>query len=378
MKNNEVVIVVIAQGIQLLSSLIIVKMLTRYLSLEAYGFYGLIIAVNVFVLTVPFTSIQQGFYRFRSQEEEKIKFYFSMLSGVLLLVFIYIITVSFFIPYLTQKWVNILFILILLCVTEIFKIFTRCILNADRKRISYSISILIEFSIKCMGIYFFSEELNVEVVLLIFIVSNIFSSTYSILNTICCLPCFDFNYSLYLWKKVLIFSTPLLMWSILGWMRDMSLRWFIEYQSDLSHIAIFTAISSIAMIIPMGIQSILNTYLIPILYDDKDKKSKNIYDNLGGIISIVFFIGLFFFIVIYIFSDEIIIYTTDVKYVLYAWALPWMYASYLFYTCGMIYASKLLVKHEHKCLFWPNLASAIIVGIGGLAYMNNDLSLIHI
>lgn len=64
---------ILAQGTQLIAGVLLVKILTSQLSLADYGLFALIMAVSAFVLTIPFTAIQQGFYRYRSVYNQKIE-----------------------------------------------------------------------------------------------------------------------------------------------------------------------------------------------------------------------------------------------------------------------------------------------------------------
>ncbi|WP_182735642.1 hypothetical protein [Pseudoalteromonas sp. SG44-8] len=369
---------ILAQFIQLASGVILIKVLTSELEVAAYGLFALVMSVSAFVLTVPFTAIQQGFYRYRSIYNKKNKqseFYISMVLGVSALIILYI-----FVAYIILQsfsfggyWVNHFFLIALFIVSEIYKVFTRSIVNADRQRKTYAKSILAEFIIKLVLLsfitYFFS---NLELDFVI--------STYTFANFVSVFICSYFNidmlknieYKLFklIWFRVLIFSSPLLLWASFGWIRDMSLRWFLELHGETSEVAMFTAISSIAIIIPMVMQSIIGAYFIPIMYENgRGENSNKLKHKFNILILILILIGILLFLFLYAFSGFIVEQLTDSIYVIHSWALPWMFISYYLFCCGMISATSLLVDFKPKKLFLPNLVSGLVVLCAGLFFI---------
>lgn len=94
LNNKELLWTVFAQLLQMSSGVVLIKLLTSNLSLEGYGTFSLVMAASAFVLTVPFTAFQQGFYRYRSTYIKNNKggeLYSSMVYGVVALIGLYIL-----------------------------------------------------------------------------------------------------------------------------------------------------------------------------------------------------------------------------------------------------------------------------------------------
>ncbi|HHQ4746912.1 TPA: lipopolysaccharide biosynthesis protein, partial [Vibrio cholerae] len=174
------------------------------------------------------------------------------------------------------------------------------------------------------------------------------------------------------WKKALVFSSPLLLWAIFGWLRDSSLRWFIEIHLGTKEVAIFTAISSIAIVIPMAIQSVTSAYIIPILYqNDQGQEKKRVRRVFDKLMYMLYFLGGVIFLFLYLFSEYAVLLITDEKYIAYSWALPWMFVSYYLFCCGMLNASQLLVDFKPQKLLLPNLVSGLVILISGTIFVSD-------
>ncbi|EID4343374.1 hypothetical protein LB049_004523, partial [Vibrio vulnificus] len=174
------------------------------------------------------------------------------------------------------------------------------------------------------------------------------------------------------WKKTLTFSAPLLIWSIFGWSRDSSLRWFIEAKLGTSDVAVFTAITSIAVIAPLALQSLVSAYVIPILYQNDEGKNRYELDRkFSYFIRYLYIFGLLVFFILLFYSDLVVELFTDEKYIIYSWALPWVFLSYYLFCCSMLNCTTLLVQYDTKSLLYPNLLSGVVAPLIFFIYADN-------
>ncbi|MBY7788236.1 hypothetical protein KW410_18825 [Vibrio fluvialis] len=369
LRNKELLWTVFAQFLQMSSGVVLIKLLTSNLSLTSYGTFSLVMAASAFVLTVPFTALQQGFYRYRSTYIKKNKgeeLYSSMIFGISALVVIYAL-ISYVISFLFFKneiWHTQFFTIAFFVSTEVIKIYVRAIVNADRKRKLYSLAIITEFSTKLLFvfIYFNFPSINVLYIVLLYAISNTMSIMVCMKGYISHLKYIPWSSFWNVWKKTLTFSAPLLIWAIFGWSRDSSLRWIIETKLGTSDVAIFSAITSIGVIFPLALQSLVSAYIIPILYQSDEGNNREILDRkFRKFIRLLYVIGLFVFLILHFFSDVVINIIADEKYINYSWLLPWVFISYYLFCCAMINATTLLVDFNTKSLFYPNLLSGIII-----------------
>ncbi|MCG6401438.1 lipopolysaccharide biosynthesis protein [Vibrio fluvialis] len=369
LRNKELLWTVFAQFLQMSSGVVLIKLLTSNLSLTSYGTFSLVMAASAFVLTVPFTALQQGFYRYRSTYIKKNKgeeLYSSMIFGISALVVIYAL-ISYVISFLFFKneiWHTQFFTIAFFVSTEVIKIYVRTIVNADRKRKLYSLAIITEFSTKLLFvfIYFNFPSINVLYIVLLYAISNTMSIMVCMKGYISHLKYIPWSSFWNVWKKTLTFSAPLLIWAIFGWSRDSSLRWIIETKLGTSDVAIFSAITSIGVIFPLALQSLVSAYIIPILYQSDEGNNREILDRkFRKFIRLLYVIGLFVFLILHFFSDVVINIIADEKYINYSWLLPWVFISYYLFCCAMINATTLLVDFNTKSLFYPNLLSGIVI-----------------
>jgi O-antigen/teichoic acid export membrane protein len=377
-KKSEFLWSAFSQVIQFLSGILLLKMLSTYFTIEDYGQYSLIIAITAFVLTVPFTAFEQGFFRYRNAYLIKGlsgEFYSSMIYFVLFVSFIYISlgTVSYLYFHDNESFWSVLYIpFVFMVFGDVLKVYTRCIANADRKRKLFSISIIIEFFVKLFGIVLlkYLDCLSVVNVIYVFTIAT-FSCSIVLLFSYqrefvkLNLPVFiDIN------KKVFLFALPLLLWSGFGWTRDMSMRWFLEYNATLIDVAIFTILSSIATVLPKMIQSVVSVYIMPIMYEsNKGKQSEINGQGLLKLVKLLVLLGFIFFSFIYFFSGFVVSTLTDSKYAEHSQYLPYMFICYYLFCCSQIYSSLLLVNFKPYKLFFPNLISGLVVLVSGIVFV---------
>ncbi|AMF95570.1 hypothetical protein AL536_19585 [Vibrio fluvialis] len=379
LRNKELLWTVFAQFLQMSSGVVLIKLLTSNLSLTSYGTFSLVMAASAFVLTVPFTALQQGFYRYRSTYIKKNKgeeLYSSMIFGISTLVVIYVL-ISYVISLLFFKneiWYTQFFTIAFFVSTEVIKIYVRAIVNADRKRKLYSLAIITEFSTKLLfvAIYFNFPSINVLYIVLLYAISNTMSIMVCMKGYISHIRYIPWSSFWNVWKKTLTFSAPLLIWAIFGWSRDSSLRWIIETKLGTSDVAVFTAITSIAVIVPLALQSLVSAYIIPILYQNDEGKNRYEVDRkFSRFIQILYLFGFIGFVFLIFYSDIVIELFTDEKYLAYSWALPWAFISYYLFCCAMLNGTTLLVQYDTKSLLYPNLLSGIVIPFVFFIYGEN-------
>lgn len=332
-------------------------------------------SVSAFVLTLPFTAIQQGFFRYRSIYNRKRKgreMFSAMVVGVSLLILIYaLISLAVIKMFVGNGFWYESFLLVSAFITsEIYKVFTRVVINADRDRAKYASSIIAEFVFKgifVLGLFVFNEDVTVESVVLAYVMANVISFIVCVMPVKSYFKYVNLKQLRLIWLRIIIFSMPLLLWAGFGWFRDMSMRWFLDVYTTKSEVAIFTALSSLAVIVPMIIQTIVGAYFIPVLYSTQTNKEKEeAKKKLNDLVNILVILGILAFPLLYIFSGEIILLATDQKYVEYSWGIPWMFLSNYLYACGMVNASSLLMDFKAKKMMLPNVLSGLVVMLGGM------------
>jgi len=385
--NKELYWTFLYQFITLVGGILLVKFLAVTLSITDYGYYSLVASITALVVMLPFSALMQGVSRYVSiykQKKEYDQFFIGTVLLHLSIIVIYIIiavVVKYFYIF-SKEWEDIYFLVIGFTTSEIVKILLRTINNMNRERKNLSFSIFLEFGLKIGLLYLvhIKSMVSVSYVLDIFIIANIVSILIMLSKTKV-----NFSTSLstrklkVIFLRIWIFSSPLAIWAVFGWLRDMSNRWYLDYFLTKEDVALFAMMSSIAMIAPTALAGLINGFLMPIIYQRENKERGYARKVLLKLLPIVFVVLLFSFIVTYYFKDEIILLISDKKYLEISWMLPWMFLTFSVYSLAMMSTYEIFAHKKTKKLLYSSVVPgvvSIILGYFFIKYygMNGALS----
>ena len=356
----------------LVGGVALIKLLAVTLTTEQYGYYALITSISAFILMMPFTAFMQGISRYISIYDKKNKY--NHFYSTIVFAFIFIITIYLFISYLfsgllTSDWQSIYIYITFFIVSEIFKVLFYTINNANRQRKNVAISSLLEFSIKLGIVYFlaYTYGLDITFVLIALAIANLVSIlilgfrgkgkvSFKYLNI---------KESKIYFYRIWLFSYPLLIWAVFGWLRDMSNRWYLDYFLDKDSVALFAMMSSIALITPVALQGLIGSFIIPILYQKENTRkgyTRKFLKIMLPLVSIVFVVA---FVITYFYKDFIIMMIADEKYLEISWMLPWMFLIYCIYVLSMMSTYELFAHKQTKRLILSSIVPGIISLICG-------------
>lgn len=359
----------------LLGGLLLIKLLAITLSKETYGHYALILSIVTLVIMLPFNALLQGVSRYISIYQKKLKynnFFTAIVLFFLVLLSIYFILSIVFYAFIdsSSKWYNIYFLLFSFVASEVLKILYKTINNANRKRKNIVISVFFEFSTKLIILYLLYilyGSIAIENLIIVFVLSNIISVIIMnhINKNIFSLSTLKIKEIKFFILRVWLFSSPLVIWAIFGWLRDMSNRWYLDYFLDKEYVALFAMMSSIAMIAPVALHGLIDSFFIPILYQNENKTKGHTRQFLFKLIPIVFTIFILSFMVTYIFKNEIILIIADEKYLEISWMLPWMFLTFCMYSLSMMATYELFAHKQTKKLIWSSVLPGVISMVCG-------------
>lgn len=378
--NKEFHWTLLFQLSSLLGGVALMKLLAVSLSTSEYGFYAIINSMIAFVLMMPFTGLFQGVGRYISiyQKKGQYKIFLnSVIFIVLMCTALYILLgTSFYLLYpLSAEWVDGVFTVFLLSISEIFKVMFRTINNANRERKNIAISVFIEFFLKIILIFiihtFFS--INIKNVLIVLTVANIASVIimYYKNKTNISILSFSKKYFIVHFKRIFIFSYPLLIWASFGWLRDMSNRWYLDYFLDKESVALFAMMGSLSLVAPTALQGVIGSYCIPIIYQKENSQKGFAKIFLAKLLPVL---GIFFLIssiIVYFLKDVIVVLLTDDKYLPTSWMLPWMFMAYSLYVLSMISTYELFAHNQTKKLILSSIFPGLIAFVGGYFLIKN-------
>jgi O-antigen/teichoic acid export membrane protein len=378
--NKEFYWTLLFQITILIGGILLIKLLAISLSKENYGFYTLIMSIVSLILMMPFTAFFQGVSRYISIYQKK-RSYKRFLSSIILLINIivtlYLLLFFIFNSILTipQEWDNKLIYIIIFVTTEIFKILFKTINNANRHRKTIAIAIFIEFFIKIIIIFTIYQIYSVEIinVLIALIIANILSILIMYSKNIQDISIFKVTLKYFKIHilRIWLFSYPLLIWALFGWLRDMSNRWYLDYFLDKEQVALFAMMGSLALVVPLALQGIIGSFFIPIIYQKENKQKGFTQKILVTLLPLLVIFFLISFIIVYFTKDFIVIVLTDTKYLSISWMLPWMFLTYSLYVISMISTYELFAHRQTKKLILSSILPGVISLIGGYFLIKN-------
>jgi len=293
-KNSEFLWLMGGQLVSILFSIVIIKIITK-IGTSDFGIYSLILTISALVSALLVGPSEQGFVRyFFSFEglENKRRFinviYLFFILTVILIALIAILMSLFKIIVEPNVLLTAVFI-----VFFTFSSFFASLFNLIRKRKLNTIIIVLEKLVSTALLYtlMFNKILNITNVLLVLSFSIIVGLVMRIsyFNSV-------FNYRIWrdlksiswreylIYKKVFVFSIPLVIWGLAGWLESSSDRWVIAHFSNLDTVGIYSlmiTLSSYLIATPLGV---VGQYFQPIIFEqinrlDLNSKSNKVLNN---------------------------------------------------------------------------------------------------
>lgn len=376
--NKELYWTILFQLLSLVGGVILMKLLAITLTTAEYGLYAIVTSIVAFVLMMPFTALLQGVGRYISIYQKKGQeggFVTSVVFLIQICVVAYILLGGLLYLWspLDKEWSQNYFLILFLAISEVFKITFRTINNANRERKNIAISVFAEFSAKILLIFviYMNTTITISDVLIVLLLANVLSTIIMFTKNKDNICKVNFNQKKFIihTQRIFIFSYPLIIWGVFGWLRDMSNRWYLDYFLEKEDVALFAMMGSLALIAPLALQGVIGSFFIPIIYQkENDKKGfakkllKVVIPSLGG----VFFIS---FVIVYFIKDFIVVLFTDEKYLTVSWMLPWMFLVYSIYVLSMISTYELFAQNQTKKLIISSVVPGIVAFVGGYIFI---------
>lgn len=366
----ELSIVVVSSGVELLTTLLVTKLISVYLSKSEYGFYSLILSLVALFSLLPFSSLHVAIERYIIEYRQKgVLFkYYSSIYLLHLLFFIFYFIVLFPVKKLIGvEWEDSFLVIYLFSISRIYKLFVICVLNINRKRKSILYARIIDIILQLLLLYLFLVGgLSVDEVLYSSIISsaviialmvywdrfNLLSSKFRLINF---RPVF---------KDVFLYSYPLIFWGIFNWTQAMVGRWFVDFYLEKADVANFSMIFSLSLLPSTAIATVVGNFFVPIAYTNENLSKGFIHEYIKKILLIVCAVWTFVMLFVYLCSESLVLLFLDKKYLDISWYLTWGLFGTGVYTLGQISVYELYYYKKIKCLLLPNLLPGLVTMVG--------------
>lgn len=369
MRYKEPIQVALSRGINVISGFGILYLLTRDLPKESYGIWVLMMAIpglfNQFILGGLTNAVIRYYHIYREKNESNtlvLNSIFVLILGFICFVILFTLFNSF------ATWFSIRYLLLALLfafVNGLFRLLVS-INNASRNREKNVYGNFFMEITKLTILSVFGKSMNLELLLLVYLVSNLlviiyFSRPFSLLDPN------NFKIDRALINKLVKFTIPFTIWGFFVGFFYASDRLFINIFYDSELVAEYGFIYQLGYVPTNLFMMMLATYAAPILYqlhgDGTDSiaqlKASNYLKRIlgyGVIISILVFAFYFFF------SHGIVrfLFTSQKEYFGSLHLLPWLSLSASASGIINLFFQKDLANFELKKLLIINICSGFL------------------
>lgn len=377
-KVFELVLVSSNHFIELFTTLVIIKLISVYLTKEEYGFYALILSVFTFVSIFPFTSLHTAIERYVIEYKSNHSFekkFVSLISIHSFFFFAYLLILLFANSYLTQDWRNILILLVFFIIVRIYKALLICIWNVERKRKIMLFARIVDMLIQVGVIVFFifRNSLSVSSVLIASIFGNSFSVIVFILSykNLISFQYFKLETFKSVFSDIFKYSLPLIFWGIFLWAQNMIGRWYIDIFLNKTDVANYSIMTSLALIPGTAIVALVGQFVVPIVYVKENQNYGYISSTNKKIVLLSLVFWIFVIIVTYFLKDILIQIFLDKKYINVSWSLPLLMIGTAAYSIGQVLIYEIYYYKKPDLLLIANILPGLFSIIFGFFIIKN-------
>lgn len=274
--TSEKVVVVVGRAIDAIGSLVFLKMLALAATKQDVGTYLLASSFLAVVLTVSFSAFDQGLLRNITEYRNRMEIaarYCAMLvayAGIAMLfsvAFGVILTVTD----IAQALRPVMAPLSLWLVCESIKNLNQTVASGMRSRTLIAAASAADYGCRILMLAWFAMDTTVEpsTIIILLAISGIAASAAYFVGQRSLLARFSWSDV----RKTLLdsirFSWPMIIWGLFGWLQNMSNRWLLNRFADLSVVAEYGVLVSIASFPVAALLGVVVTYVVPILYEQE-------------------------------------------------------------------------------------------------------------
>lgn len=367
--KDEFLISGLSQFIYMAQSLVQNKLFAVNFDKNGFGTWALFTSIYAFVSMLPFTAVDQGIYSVASKykSENKADILYNSILFTYNIGFV-LYSIVFFVVFLVKRdsffATGSIIYFLAYTFTEIIKNTFLVIDNAYRKRKHVLIIRIIGFLSRLFLLLALGKihAFTINHVFLVFFVTNIFM--------LALLKDYWIHFSSgipnaelkKLAKHIVAFSSPLMIWAVFGWLQNMIGRWYLNALIDTESVALYTMLVSVSYFVPNAFYTIMNAYVMPLVFTKKEKIKEKVF--LGYLGSSCIILTLYFFAVL-LFKRIIIYILADPKYLDICDYLPWTTLTSIVYVLAMMSTVEIYHQGNTKTLLIPSILPGLLMSTVG-------------
>ncbi|MGJ9383956.1 lipopolysaccharide biosynthesis protein [Salipaludibacillus sp. CF4.18] len=374
-KNKKEIVLSASSQIVLISQLVIQnKLLAVNFSKLEYGNWALLLSIYVFISMFPFTAFDQGIAKLtynKINSHERYYFTNNIYIVYLILFFVYFIILGIATSTVftnTILWTFFVYF-ILFTFTEILKNSLVVMDNASRNRFRVLLLRLFDLIFRALLLLYlgYLDYFTINNVLIIFTLGNtiLILTSYKKFDTI--FGYLKLNKIKHLYKEIFLFSYPLVIWAVFGWLHNMINRWYLDYYLNPETVAKFTILISLSYFLPSALYGIVNNFFMPYIFSKNTKTSYSFYKRY---LMIVGFFLLLYTVIVAFTSDYLVVILADNKYLDISSYIPFVTLSSSIYIVAMLSTFEIYRSGNTKLLLLPSIISGLLPAIVGFFIIN--------
>ncbi len=370
--------VVLGRFIDAAGSLVFLKLLTGLATKDEVGKYLLASSVLAFVLTMSYSALDQGLLRnvtdYRrdgvlAPRYSAVLVFYLCTAGLLMAILLPAfggVDESGTIGGLTGP-------MALWLTFEAAKNLNNSMHAALRERFKLAWTSMIEHGSKLvlLGIFFHLASLTVDTLVLVLALASTVTTLFSAYLLRSFLVPFELGGLRSAVVDALRFAWPMIIWGSFGWFHNMSSRWFIGHYLDMSSVAEYGVLMSIATFPVVALFGVVVTYIVPIIYEKEHEAPGRAKPFVKRVAGMMILPCLMMFLVASLWHEDIVLLLSGAGYGEKSFYLPVLLAATCIYYLGSIMTYSLYAKRKVPALLLANT----LPGLLGLAlgfYMIKD------
>jgi len=277
--TSEKVVVVVGRAIDAIGTLVFLKMLASAATKQDVGTYLLASSFLAIALTVSFSAFDQGLLRNMTDYGKRMELaarYCAMLvayAGIAMLfsvAFGLILTITD----TAQALRPVMAPLSLLLVCESIKNLNQTVASGTRSRTLIAAASAADYGCRILLIAWFAIDSNVgpTTIISLLAMSGFVASVTYLVGQRSLLARFSWTQVHNTLLDSIRFSWPMIIWGLFGWLQNMSNRWLLNRFTDLSVVAEYGVLVSIASFPVAALLGVVVTYVVPILYEQESSR----------------------------------------------------------------------------------------------------------
>jgi O-antigen/teichoic acid export membrane protein len=376
--TSEKVVVVVGRAIDAIGSLVFLKMLASAATKQDVGTYLLASSFLAIALTVSFSAFDQGLLRNITEYRKRMELaarYCAMVVAYAGIAMLFSVAFGVFltITYIAQALRPVMAPLSLWLVCESIKNLNQTVASGMRSRTLIAAASAADYGCRILLLAWFAMDATVgpSTIVSLLAISGIAATATYLVGQRSLLARFSWNDVRNTLLDSIRFSWPMIIWGLFGWLQNMSNRWLLSSFADLSVVAEYGVLVSIASFPVAALLGVVVTYVVPILYEQESSNKASSRQVVKKVALTLVPVCVMMVFVAAVWHREIMILLSSPEYTAHSGMLPIIMSAACFCAiCSVLTYAVLAQRRVSLLLIANTVPGAFSVVFGYFAVRN--------